>query len=482
MKQHSNYHESDITIDNHAYKLKLIMNDQHLTITVTNTRSKSTFSNSYSHSEISTMTREAGFLSNMSQLYEMLIVGALTEPNNPKKQIDLDITMENTEDKQNQKMVLELTLTLDGELKRNYFYVFELLNVKRTICEILDEVLDDSDKLSSRVSQLEKLSDRVDRLEKLLESISPKSNRLVDTTKQSKQKSILDDCLPDNTSKDIYVTIKNVFQLDCQNGNLTCAKSLYSIHHIDIRADNELAFRLACRHGHLDVAKWLYSQDNVDIHVKDEYAFTVACENGHLAVAQWILGLGTSCSQPTCPSGTRYSIGEEKDRTNPSSPARKGQYRVDIHANDDYAFQLSCENGHLAVAQWLYSLGGVYIHADGECPFEMSCKNGHLALAQWLYSTGEIDIHANHECGFTWSCQNGHLTIAQWLYSIGGVDIHVSDEHPFRIACANGHLAVAQWLYSLGNVDIHAVSETAFKWSHKNGHLAVFQWLESIGK
>ena len=53
--------------------------------------------------------------------------------------------------------------------------------------------------------------------------------------------------------------------------------------------------------------------------------------------------------------------------------------RIDSQADKERAFQLSCKNGHLIVAQWLYELpiclsGTRYIHAENEYAFRLSCK------------------------------------------------------------------------------------------------------------
>ena len=152
---------------------------------------------------------------------------------------------------------------------------------------------------------------------------------------------------------------------------------------------------------------------------------------------------------------------------------------VDIHAYDEGAFRGACYKGHLELAQWLVSLGGVDIHAYDEGAFRGACYNGHLELAQWLVSLGGIDIHANE--AFRWACGNGHLEVAQWLVSLGGIDIHANDEGAFRGACYNGHLELAKWVYSLGGVDIHEDDDEAFRWTCGNGHLEVAQWLVSLG-
>ena len=158
-------------------------------------------------------------------------------------------------------------------------------------------------------------------------------------------------------------------------------------------------------------------------------------------------------------------------------------YSKDLIAKSTYGFIWNCENGHLTVAQWLYSFGDGNIHQENEYAFRLSCQNGHLTVVQWLYSLGDVNIHQENEYAFRLSCQNGNLTVAQWLYSLGDVNIHQQNEYAFRLSCANGHLTVAQWLYSLGDVNIHATCENyehAFKLSCKNGHLTVAQWLYSI--
>ena len=170
-----------------------------------------------------------------------------------------------------------------------------------------------------------------------------------------------------------------------------------------------------------------YSKDLLE---KSKNGFSWSCENGHLAVAKWLLRLGTTCSHPTCPSGTRYVLGD-----------------VNIHANDEYAFRYSCENGHLATAKWLYCLSGVNIHANDEWAFGCSCANGHLDVAKWLYSLGGINIHADGEYAFGCSCENGHLDVAKWLYSLGGVNIHARNEWAFRWSSGN----VLEWLNMIKN-------------------------------
>ena len=151
-------------------------------------------------------------------------------------------------------------------------------------------------------------------------------------------------------------------------------------------------------------------------------------------------------------------------------------YSKDILEKARRGFQWNCLEGHLIVAQWLYSLGGINIHADNEYAFKYSCQNGHLIVAQWLYSLGDVDIHHQHEYAFRASCDEGHLDVAQWLYVLGQVNIHAYNEEAFRWSCQAGHLAVAQWLYSLGGINIHADNKSVFKYSRKE----ILNWLNMI--
>jgi len=104
--------------------------------------------------------------------------------------------------------------------------------------------------------------------------------------------------------------------------------------------------------------------------------------------------------------------------------------KINIRAEDDFAFRWSCQNGHLEVAKWLIKLS----QSEG---FNL------------------IDIHVGSEYAFQWSCQNGHLEVAKWLIELSQsegfslIDIHAKSEYAFQLSCFKGHIEVAKWLIEL---------------------------------
>ena len=42
------------------------------------------------------------------------------------------------------------------------------------------------------------------------------------------------------------------------------------------------------------------------------------------------------------------------------------------------------------------------------------------------------EILSKAKKGFIWNCEKGHINIARWLFSLGGVNIHADNEYAFR--------------------------------------------------
>lgn len=61
--------------------------------------------------------------------------------------------------------------------------------------------------------------------------------------------------------------------------------------------------------------------------------------------------------------------------------------------------------------------------------------------------THKIDINANDDYAFRWACVNGHLEIAKLLYSICNKPTNMIKNRIFKWVC--GHVEVADWIVSI---------------------------------
>ena len=87
----------------------------------------------------------------------------------------------------------------------------------------------------------------------------------------------------------------------------------------------------------------------------------------------------------------------------------------------------SVVNIHCSVAMWLYMLGAD-IHAENDAAFRLSCENGHKDIAMWLHGLG-ADIHAKNDLAFQLCCTFGKKDIAIWLYELGGIPKNIVDKY-----------------------------------------------------
>ncbi len=76
--------------------------------------------------------------------------------------------------------------------------------------------------------------------------------------------------------------------------------------------------------------------------------------------------------------------------------------------------------------------------------FTEYCEKGDLINAKKYFEENpNVDIHANNEYAFRLSCFRGHLEVAKWLWSLNqNIDIHVLNEYAFCDSCSNGHLCL----------------------------------------
>ena len=93
--------------------------------------------------------------------------------------------------------------------------------------------------------------------------------------------------------------------------------------------------------------------------------------------------------------------------------------------NLNYIFGYTCSKGYITYAKSLLFRYKIDIHCDREYAFQISCHNGNFGVAKWLIDLGEnhgynkINIHHDNDLAFLWSYRRGHFEIAKWLIDLG---------------------------------------------------------------
>lgn len=136
---------------------------------------------------------------------------------------------------------------------------------------------------------------------------------------------------------------------------------------------------------------------------------------------------------------------------------------VDAHMHDDAAFCLACGEGHLAIAQYLYNVGGVNVHAHQDFAFVKAMTCNHAETGKWLYMLdNRFSEHVHDRCFMWLVLKTGNLALAQWVESMGGV----VDLHALKDVCKLGRLEMAQWLHARG-ADVRADADAPLRYACK---------------
>lgn len=214
-----------------------------------------------------------------------------------------------------------------------------------------------------------------------------------------------------------------------------------------------------CRNGKYDSAKWLYKNIG-DNNLNLNGALLKSCKLGHIDQVKWLIGIN------------ERNIDEKN--------------LID-------AFDLSCVNGHLVIAQYIYNNFHElkYLLKDWTCYtiFRRSCLSGRFEVVQWLIEicgdnldiTGEKYKSDKNE-SFLWSCERGHLELAQYLYPKCKPDQKLQ-YNAFLAAIKNNKEDVVMWMYESCDVNFDSVKDQAFKEACVNGHISIAKWIyEKSGK
>jgi hypothetical protein len=233
----------------------------------------------------------------------------------------------------------------------------------------------------------------------------------------------------------------------CQKGHFAFFKRLW-----DVRKKNciqntihnklELYCVEAAENGHLAIAEWALVEANnygYTINLK-EYStkiFNIACYYGRFETAKWCIKY-----QPLI-SDTNFA----NCCINGSVEMLKWQLTIhnfNIRAYSDYPFKQACEWGNLDAAKWLLNLIGPQkfmktTNTHWQDTFYSVFMNGHLEVAQWIYSLVPIDIHMHKDGLISPYIRKNQVETLKWILSLdkfdnNKVDVTIPDSmHMFAL-------------------------------------------------
>jgi len=134
------------------------------------------------------------------------------------------------------------------------------------------------------------------------------------------------------------------------------------------------------------------------------------------------------------------------------------------------AFDLAVKNGHLQIAQRLFTWGKATLK-DGEGALLVALRKGHLEIVRWLVATiTAADEYWTTVCFVAVS--KGHLLIVKLLLSIGRVSIEKKHEGESLLSCAmrTKQLSVAHWLLDTGGALLDTNKNNTSIWDVINSY------------
>lgn len=310
---------------------------------------------------------------------------------------------------------------------------------------------------------------------------------------------------------------ENKFIKYCENDELEEMKKM--VNSVDIFYKKSEGFRLACRYGYIDIVKW-YIMAKMCIKKHNEYQIyiqQILCDQGFInEEAKWI----SICM----PFEEGFINACEKGNLNVARYLCK--LGTDIHAKNNYAFEVACIRGYFKIAKWIYSFDKRIV-IDYDYIIKWSTNNGHYDIGMWLkflkrhnlYETNkykneeyQMDIiewcQKNKEIetikqlyysnenkindDFIKACDNGNIDIVKTLITLSNnkkttklmdklneklqIDRKIINEM-FRKCCGRGDYEMAKLLFGLGIDNIN----DGFRWACMNGHLKIAKWLKNVG-
>jgi hypothetical protein len=243
---------------------------------------------------------------------------------------------------------------------------------------------------------------------------------------------------------DIHLWNDFIFIHTCKNGHLEVAQWLYLISQssggLNIHTQNNEAFKSAIQNGHLDIAQWLYSlgvESIESIESKDiQILFKYSCGFWILnfEMSQWLYSIFNPIGKLDFRTFDIKYIDDlfRFSSTDKSSKTIKWLYEL-AQTSRSYKINLKkCLNeavykGNLEIIQWLNNLDDIqadYKIEEKEITTQIykesfinSCREGHLEVAQWIFSKNTFEEMVIQDA-FKSTCFTGNLEVAQWLYEL----------------------------------------------------------------
>lgn len=285
------------------------------------------------------------------------------------------------------------------------------------------------------------------------------------------------------SSDDESLRIYEEFLKVCGTQDLDAVRSFYTEHYAIHDYDHASIFAHLCQNNYLEIARWYHSiHPDLSEDILDDMVTYVVGEYCNLEMAHWICSIHTDLSERV-----KYC-----------------------------AFNLSCVNGKLELAKWIYSLGlddlevAQWIHSLGLDEFEsgplshtclLSIGKGHLDVVDFLLTLQpDMDLSNNEDYPLSQQVllciQGGHLEMAKWLFQRYPQEFDMIDLFhnactgcsfyemygPYRVfrSISTPSLPMVQWIHSVSPESFDVINQDSLFHMISSDRFEIIQWIHSL--
>lgn len=271
---------------------------------------------------------------------------------------------------------------------------------------------------------------------------------------------------PGDHNFSIGENIIGIYKKLCEKDNVRMAKLIHGLSDFDIHQDDNEIFIYSCYKGALEIAKWIYSLGCTKIDSRNYEALKLASLNNRYNIISWLINdldieydfENTDLFKQCCKKNVKEVIIVLCKKKN-------FNFKIEEHFRDEYThentFHFFCRYGYHQIAELYYKEIGFDINDKNDEAIALACQEGHLEMAKWIYSIGGNINVRNDWCFFICITRN-YLDLLKWIYSLGKIDINKNDEYYFRLACNTNKLDIVKWLHEVGNINFHLCIDSCF--------------------